>query len=387
MKPRAHLAVLLAGTILSAGPVLANEEIGPLSLGASYALDVLSNVSGGQERGTGALGRAHANAELDGGKLGLGGVTAYFDLVFTHGPDFSGRFVGDGQGVSGNQGDRHDHVKPLEAWLVLPLGLDGLSAKAGLIDLNTEFDVQEVGKFFLHGSHGMGPDFSQSGLNGPSVYPNTAVGAVARLDGGVWQARLSAFDALAGSEDEPDLPVFRIPGEHGTLLAAEAGLRLDETAWLKLGAWHYTSRFDALLPTNSAPERRRSYGGYGTLEGTLAGSKDSATLDAWLRIGAAAPAVNPIGTYVGGGITYGTDESRAGIAVAHARLGNPQHRAALLSGIDARRAETAIEASYARTVLNRIVLQPDLQYIVDPGWDGARENALVIGLRVQLKLL
>jgi porin len=47
--------------------------------------------------------------------------------------------------------------------------------KIGLYDLNSEFDVIEAAALFLNPSHGIGPDFAQSGRNGPSIFPVTSL--------------------------------------------------------------------------------------------------------------------------------------------------------------------------------------------------------------------
>jgi porin len=48
------------------------------------------------------------------------------------------------------------------------------------------------------------------------------------------------------------------------------------------------------------------------------------------------------------------------------------------------RAETAIELSYARKLLPGLIVQPDLQYVINPGWEPARRDALVAGVRFRL---
>lgn len=47
----------------------------------------------------------------------------------------------------------------------------------GRYDLNSEFYRLQSASLFLNSSFGIGPEFSQSGLEGPSIFPNTSVGA------------------------------------------------------------------------------------------------------------------------------------------------------------------------------------------------------------------
>jgi len=63
-----------------------------------------------------------------------------------------------------------------EAWLEQNLFGNRFSALVGRYDLNTEFYHVHTADLFLNASFGMGPEFSQSGQGGPSVFPNTSVG-------------------------------------------------------------------------------------------------------------------------------------------------------------------------------------------------------------------
>jgi porin len=359
-----------AGLALSAEVAKAKEgEEKPVTVRGSYVTDIFGLVDGGEDRGIDWMGRADLTAEFDGGSAGLDGVTGFADLMFTQGPEFSGRHVGDAQVVSNVEARRG--LRLLEAWLSVPVGKGGTSVKGGLIDLNTEFDVQDVGAFFINSSHGVGPEFSQSGVNGPSIFPATSIGLMIKSERPGRTLRLGVFDAIAGSHLDPRDVVIRFPGQRGALIVAEADVKLAENANVQLGLWTYTSRFDTL---SGNPERlRASRGAYALIEGSVTGK-----LDAWIRVGIADGRVNPIDRYVGGGVTWGRDGSRVGLAVAHARLGDEAYGTAVLD-----RAETAIELSYDHEVSPNFSVQPDVQYVINPGWEPLRRDALVLGLRLK----
>lgn len=160
-------------------------------------------------RGTAWLGRADISLESGGDIFGMEGATALLNLMATHGNDFSGTRVGDAQRVSNVQAG--NRVRPIEAWVSLPLWRDTLSAKTGLIDLNSEFDVQDVGTFFINSSHGIGPEFAQSGRNGPSIFPSTSVGLILETRQSGWTGRLGIFDAIAGAKRTPFEPYSAFP--------------------------------------------------------------------------------------------------------------------------------------------------------------------------------
>lgn len=371
---------------LAAEPALAQDEP-PVQLGASYVSDALANLSGGIREGARVLGKLDLTATLDGRLLGVDGATVFVNLQHVHGEPFSEELVGDAQVVSNIEAPTA--LRPLEAWVELPLLGDDSTVKAGLIDLNTEFDRQEVGALFLNSSHGIGPDFSQTGLNGPSIFPTTATAIVVRHEAADWALRVGLFDAVAGDPDRPSRTVVRFPGSSGTLLVAEGELKLGEADRLAVGTWTYTSRFDDLEATNADgdPVRRSdNRGAYATVEKRLLTDTDGSTLDSWVRLGIAEPSINPIGLSVGVGVSFGNDERRVGIAVAHARLGDPAIRAGSGSGAGVDRAETNIEFTYAHSFGERVTIQPDIQYIINPGWDRGLADALVAGVRVKVSL-
>ena len=75
--------------------------------------------------------------------------------------------------------------------------------KTGLIDLNSEFDTKDTGSLFINSAHGIGTEFSQTGRNGPSIFPSTslAVRADAALGNGL-TVRVGFFDAVPNDPDD-----------------------------------------------------------------------------------------------------------------------------------------------------------------------------------------
>jgi porin len=365
-------AVLLAASLLAAPTVVRAQDRKPVELGATYITDMLTNMHGGIRRGTVWLCRGDVTASIDGSLIGIDGAELFVDVLAVQRPDFSGRFVGDAQTVSNVQAN--SAIRPYEAWIGMPV-TPTLFAKAGLIDLNTEFDIQAVGKIFLNSSFGIGPDFSQSGVNGPSIFPAPATAAMVRYKAGGWTGRVGVFDAVAGSASDPRRSVLRLPGIRGALLVAEVERKMGGVE-VQLGAWHYTTRFDPLDPGTA---RGVSQGAYALVEGEIA-KHGTGSLHGWMRIGAASDRVNPIGRYLGGGMLWRDGPSQIGLAVAHARLGDPARRTLFAPGT-ADSAETAIELTYARKVLPGVSVQPDVQYVIHPGWAPDLDGALVAGVR------
>ena len=159
------------------------------------------------------------------------------------------------------------------------------------------------------------------------------------------------------------------------------------------GAWAYTADFEALDSPDEggAPIRiREGRGAYAIVEADLLREHgaEHEGLRGWVRVGAADEDLYPVGAYIGGGFVYtgfapGRVEDQVGIAVAHARLGGVVRRVAEALGTKSEQAETTVELTYHAQLNASVALQPNLQYVFNPGADPTLENALVGGLRVK----
>ncbi|KQM94346.1 hypothetical protein ASE70_11115 [Sphingomonas sp. Leaf22] len=90
--------------------------------------------------------------------------------------------VGDAQVVSSIETGM-PLLRVLEAWVEHVGRDDRWSAKAGLYDINSEFDALQTSLLFVNSAFGMGSDLGTSGRNGPSTFPGTglAIRGQARL--------------------------------------------------------------------------------------------------------------------------------------------------------------------------------------------------------------
>jgi porin len=197
-----------------------------------------------------------------------------------------------------------------------------------------------------------------------------------RLQRGRKALALGVFDALAGARHDPRKLAVRFPGTTGALLIAEA--RVPVGTWLlQFGGWHYTTRFDAL---DSRQPPAISRGAYGMLEGAV-----TRKISAWTRLGIADARANPIAAFASGGAVAILGEWRLGLAVAHARLGQAA-RQTLFAPDGARRAETVLELTAQRKLAPWLNIQPDLQFVIHPGWAVGARSTLVAGMRFSLAL-
>ncbi|NNE09981.1 MAG: carbohydrate porin [Gemmatimonadetes bacterium] len=373
-----------------------------LSFELDYTIDHFANTRGGVRRRGETLGNVDMmlTAELE-PLLGWKNARVFLYGLGNHGGNPSAN-VGDVQGVDNIE--TIDTWKLYEAWFEQRFGDDRLSLLVGLYDLNAEFDVIPAAGLFLNSSFGIGPDFAQSGLNGPSIFPTTSLGA--RVEFRPFESvytRAVVLDGVPGDPDSPRGTHIVLAEEDGLLLAAEIGFEhdppLDTGGYpgkYALGVWGYTTDLDDLVQTDpdGGPLQRDGTRGFYALaeQSVYREAPDPAQgLTLFARAGVADADVNPLESYVGGGGVYrglipGRHEDELGVAVAATRFGDAYREAARLADAATDRWEVALEFSYLCQLSQWLSVQPDVQIIVNPGGDPSLDDATVLGIRFVIGL-
>jgi porin len=381
------LVAALGLPIVADGSETRSADAPPLVFEAAYTADAWRNVSGGSRRGDAYLDNIDVIAMLDAERaFGWTGTTILVSGLHNNRATLSDRIVGDIQTVSNI--DTYGATRLYEAWV--ERAFDGGAMKVGLMDLNSELDVNETGALFVNSSHGIGPDFSQVGENGPAIFPITGFGLLTRIDFGErTQLRIAAFEATVGDAHRPRRTTLDLESDEGALLVAEFTFRPSETSRSMLGLWRHNGR-TADLADPEAQRRDESVGLYALAEGKLLSAGEHA-LHGFVRLGLADANIHQIARYQGAGLVWsgpllaGSErEEQLGLAVAVITNGDTFLRAQAALGSSLERRETAIELTYRLQATPWLALQPDVHYIVNPGTDAAMDNAWVVGLRFEL---
>jgi porin len=361
-----------------------------------HTADVIGVVSGGLDHGANHLSNFDLmlSAETEPLFGWRGGKLFVYGLGLSNSGSPSAK-AGDIQALDNI--DAPEEWKLYELWFQQEMFGGRLSLLTGLYDVNGEFDVIETATLFLNSSFGIGKDISQTGENGPSIFPSTSFGV--RLDSQPVARTYARFAVLDGVPGDPqgehagsgyfalnrDDGVFCI-GEAGYLAGAEERSAGPYTK-IGLGGWLHSADVDRI----GGGRRDGHFGMY--LLGERAVHREPQDpgrgLAAFARVGFADSEVNAVGFYAGGGLAYTglfrrRREDRLGLGVAAAVAGDEFEEASEAEGTPLSGAEVAIELTYRMQLTPWLAVQPDIQYIVDPGFDEDVGNALALGTRVEV---
>jgi porin len=358
----------------------------PLSVEALYTGEVWANLDGGIPRDTVYLDNLDIIATLDAHHIGLSGTTIGVSALYNNRNRFSEMIVGDLQTISNI--DTDGSIRLYEAWIERDVGT--LALKAGLIDLNSEFDVNGPGSLFINSSHGIGPDFSQVGETGPSIFPITGLGIRARLRlGPNLTVAAGLFEGTPGNPDSPRRMDFDLDDDEGALLVGEIKRSFDAKGTMILGVWHHTG--GRTPPLGPGMRGGGSTGAYLLVAGRIART-GNVDIEGFARVGVADPRVHRIARYAGAGLVVSgpllansaASGEQLGVSVANATTGRRFQRSSAAGGQTLERRETVIELTYRIRLTENFAVQPNLQYIVNPGMNPERGNAVAAGLRFEL---
>jgi porin len=158
------------------------------------------------------------------------------------------------------------------------------------------------------------------------------------------------------------------------------------------GYWTYTGQFDSQNEFNMDGSVRKVWGTDGGYIGgatrlyTIQGARG---LDAFVNFGLADSRVNEVDRSVNVGLTWtGLFDARPtdklGFAVGAAGSGNPYQQAQIASGSGVDNYEMSYELTYRAVLNDYVTVQPDIQYIVHPGFDPTVKNDFLFGLHFEV---
>jgi porin len=438
------LSMLAAYQILPASAQTANSgllgDMGGLrtilgkegvTLGITDSENLLANVSGGVKQGATMQGVTTATLDVDTEKaFRLQGGTFHASALQIHGQSLSPSYLDDLQTANGNEAENATRL--WELWYDQAFDESRADVKIGQQSIDNEFLVSQYSGLFVNTMAGWPLLPSSDLFGGGPAYPLSSLGVRGQFKPADNENILAGvFDDNPGggafSDDAQalDHSGTRFNLNTGALFIAEFQYAVNQPAvgdmvqagrapssglpgTYKIGFWYDTGAFpdqelgtDGLSLANPASNgnpimHHGNYSLYAVMDQTVWQSRadSSRNLNIFARIMGAPATQNLIDFSFNGGVTLaapfpGRDNDQAGIDFG---LGKVSGRAASLDcdeGVTVQGTEALIELTYQAQVTPWLILQPDLQYVVNPGGgvlDPADpthnlRNELVVGTR------
>lgn len=372
-----------------------------LTIGITDSENLLGNVSGGVKTGATMQGLTTMTMDIDTSKaLGLRGGTFHASALQLHGRSLSPYYLGTLQTANGNEGDNSTRL--WELWYDQAFLGGRFDIKLGQQSIDNEFIGSAYSGLFVNTMAGWPIIPSVDLYGGGPAYPLSSLGVRGQLKpnnhttilagvfdddpgGGAFSADQQALEPRGGRFSLKNGALWIAELQHGTRLFGLPGT-------YKLGGWYDSGQFaDPLYGYN----HHGNYSLYGVIDQTIwqAAHNSNRSLNVFGRIMGGPNDRNAVDFGFNGGITLtaplpGRENDQAGLDFGLAHVSTRAADAAAAVG-SRPGTETLIEATYQAQARSWLVLQPDIQYVVNPAGgvnnpDGSGKtlgNELVVGMR------
>lgn len=364
----------------------------PITLKLQYTGEEWDNVSGGIHDGPVYIYNLDAQLRINTDKaFGWTGGSFLLEGFYNNAHTLDTR-VGSIQDVSAVDTGGVEAFRLYQAFYRQYLGNTDLLV--GIYDLETEFGSTKPMDVFFNGAYAWTSTLDHSGLNGPSTYPYTSPALrVRERIADDWSVQVAVLDGLSDSIAHPSTPVaVDLNRTYGALGIGEVDYVPIRNTKVMAGFWDYTGRFDALNELNANGTQRETYGSYGGYVGgatRLYSQAPNRGLDGFANIGLADPRTNEVDRALNYGLTYtgpldARPYDRMGIAMGIVGDSNPYKATQTSAHLGVRDYETNFELTYRAPVTSWLTLQPDVQYLIHPGFDATLKNDFIFGIHFEI---
>ena len=363
-----------------------------VTLRLQYTGEAADNAIGGLRDGATYMNNILAQLHVDTGQaFGWTGGRIVLEAFYENANSLDTGYVGAAQDPSAIDTSGVAMARVYQAYYTQDLGATNLLF--GIYDLETEFGATRPMDVFFNGAYAWTTTFDQSGLNGPSTYPSTALAfRVRQTLSDAWSIQAAILDGVPDSMKHPEINAVNLNKNNGALLVAEVDYTPSRTSKVMAGYWNYTGTFESLSETDSEGGARQVYGSRGGYIGGATRIYSPAPrrgLDVFANVGFASADTQQIDQSYSAGLVYtgllpGRPFDKLGFAVGVARAGNPYRQMQIASGAGVRTYETNFELTYRAPITRWLTIQPDIQYWINPNMDPTIRNDLLFLIHFEL---
>lgn len=397
-----------------------------LTFYGGYTVEVWGNTTGGLKTGAVYTGLLDFGLELDLERLvGWQGGRVNTSWLWLSGRDASEDLVGNFLTISNIAG--FNTLRMFELWFSQTLWEERIEVQVGQLAADSTFVISDYAGLFLNGTFGW-PAFMYMNLpEGGPGYPMGTLGARLEVNPVSWMSfQTAVFQGNVFAQDVNRHGFrWRLDARDGYTFLSEAGIQWNQReeeaglpGRLKNGIWFQTGEYADVLADSTAsgnfglywvfdqmlfretvaeeplppgkdfqsPRPTGQAGSKKTFKEPVLHLKSDEGLGWFTRLSFAKSDRNFLNFYVDAGINYkglipGRSEDSLGIAFAYAQLSNGARWSLAGEGISPVGAEMVLEATYQAQITPWMILQPDIQYVINPGGSSDLGNALVVGGR------
>jgi porin len=376
--------------------VLATDSVpSPFQLRLQYTGEAWAN-NGGLQTGNTYLQNGFASLKIDTEKaFGWTGGRFVAEGFYNYGNSLNENFVGSVQDPSALDVGNRNLLRLYQVYYDQQFG--NTDIRFGVMDLETEFGVTRPMDSFFSGAFAWTSTLDasgQQGLNGPSTYPDTALGVrIRQIINDDWSVQAAVVNGMADrGVASPQSNSIDFNSRFGALAIAEVDYVPIARTKLMVGYWTYTGLQDTQNEYSDSGALRQVRGSQGAYIGgttRLYTIKDARGLDAFFNFGIADPKVNEVDRSMNVGLAFtglfdARPRDKIGFGIGVVRAGEPFQQAQLAEGNTPYAYETSFELTYRAVLSDWLTVQPNIQYIVHPGFDRALKNDLLFGLHFEM---
>jgi porin len=357
--------------------------------------DFLTDVTGSQTHHATYFGRFRATMDIDFNRLSGFDGEFFFSGIYQYGRNLSGDNLHVNTLTSSIAGEESERIDQL--WYQQGFFDSMFKVKVGQVAAVNEFGATDFFDILFNDELGYAPNaiFNTKQPFSPAGKPGIILwGDLSEITPGLY-VKAGAFTAY----DNPYRPdsngvYYYDDFNHGIAESFELGYKEQKTSYdgvYKIGV-NANEGVEYTNPATGQPYHG-DYNIYGTVEKTVYHPKDAqGNLNTKKGLDLLFQAVeepgdrNPLqyeftfgGRYTG--LIPGRDEDKVGFGVIYSDNGIADSEASKALGGPGLGGETTLEADYQYNPAPWLSIQPDLQFIIDPGGDADRSDILVLGLR------
>jgi len=386
----------------------------------TLTVDALHN-RGGQRNGGGVMTNIDLRATADFEKLaGWNGATAYVNVLYSGGSRVNASYTGSLMGVS-NIEVAQPTARLFQAWIQQNFFNDQFSLLAGIYPIDAEFFAVESASVLIHPAFGTPGDLALTHV--PSIFNAAASGLRAKwlsADRSLY-GMAAVVNGVAGDPDYAGPYFYRTSHSAGAFVIGEFGWKPRETGFTltpvepvdtvpteplyehkrftgegkyAVGLWRYSKPppDQYAVDANGDPEQDHARGAYALAENTLFSlGEKGRDVSAFVRyswsngLATAIDRAWNLGVRVRGPLASRPDDVLA-IGGVYGGLASGYRSTQAADGNPTAASKNALEVSWGAALTRYFALQPVAQWIRHPGGEADAEQAIVVGVRLELVL-